>query len=141
MGTLLKPVPAGSIQGGTFAGNIMGLAAAQATLGVLSEPSFYPDLLGRAERFYRDLQAMFDRSPLPARVQWVGAMFTVYVGTREPVRSYADIRRLDPEPHRAFFARCIENGVYFHTDFSVSAAHTQDVLDEVLARMEEAAVA
>jgi Glutamate-1-semialdehyde aminotransferase len=141
MGTLLKPVPAGAIQGGTFAGNIMGLAAAQATLRVLSEPSFYPELLGRAERFYRDLQAMFDRSPLPARVQWVGAMFTVYVGTREPVRSYADIRRLDPEPHRAFFARCIENGVYFHTDFSVSAAHTQDVLDEVLARMEEAAVA
>jgi glutamate-1-semialdehyde 2,1-aminomutase len=141
MGTLLKPVPAGAIQGGTFAGNIMGLAAAQATLGVLSEPSFYPELLGRAERFYRDLQAMFDRSPLPARVQWVGAMFTVYVGTREPVRSYADIRRLDPEPHRAFFARCIENGVYFHTDFSVSAAHTQDVLDEVLARMEEAAMA
>jgi glutamate-1-semialdehyde 2,1-aminomutase len=141
MGTLLKPVPAGSIQGGTFAGNIMGLAAAQATLGVLSEPSFYPELLGRAERFYRDLQAMFDRSPLPARVQWVGAMFTVYVGTREPVRSYLDIRRLDPEPHRAFFARCIEKGVYFHTDFSVSAAHTPDVLDEVLARMEEAAVA
>jgi glutamate-1-semialdehyde 2,1-aminomutase len=84
---------------------------------------------------------MFDRSPLPARVQSVGAMFAVYVGTREPVRNYADIRRLNPEPHRAFFARCIEKGVYFHTDFSVSAAHTQDVLDEVLARMEEAAVA
>jgi glutamate-1-semialdehyde 2,1-aminomutase len=141
MNTLLKPPPAGAIQGGTFAGNIMGLAAARATLGVLSQPSFYPELLGRAERFYAELQAMFDRSPLPARVQWIGAMFTVYVGTREPVRSYADIRRLDPEPHRAFFARCIENGVYFHTDFSVSAAHTQDVLDDVLARMEEAAMA
>jgi glutamate-1-semialdehyde 2,1-aminomutase len=141
MNTLLKPPPAGAIQGGTFAGNIMGLAAARATLGVLSEPSFYPELLGRAERFYAELQAMFDRSPLPARVQWIGAMFTVYVGTREPVRSYADIRRLDPEPHRAFFARCIDNGVYFHTDFSVSAAHTQDVLDDVLARMEEAAMA
>jgi glutamate-1-semialdehyde 2,1-aminomutase len=141
MNTLLKPPPAGAIQGGTFAGNIMGLAAAQATLGVLSEPSFYPELLGRAARFYGDLQAMFDRSPLPARVQWVGAMFTVYVGTRDPVSSYAAIRRLDPEPHRAFFARCIQNGVYFHTDFSVSAAHTQEVLDEVLARMEEAAMA
>lgn len=141
MNTLLKPPPAGAIQGGTFAGNIMGLAAARATLGVLSQPLFYPELLGRAERFYRDLQAMFDRSPLPARVQWVGAMFAVYVGTREPVRGYADICRLDPELRRAFFARCIQNGIYFHTDFSVSTAHTQDALDAVLTRMEEAAMA
>lgn len=142
MSTFLKPVSeGGAIQGGTFAGNIMGLAAARATLDVISEEPFYPDLLGRAERFYRSLQAVFDGSPLPAHVQWVGAMFTVYVGTREPVLSYADMRRLDPETHRAFFARCIEKGVYFHTDFSVSAAHSQDVLDDVLSRMEEAAVA
>jgi glutamate-1-semialdehyde 2,1-aminomutase len=142
MDTFLKPVSeGGAVQGGTFAGNIIGLAAARATLDVISEASFYPDLLARAARFYRDLQAVFDRSPLPTRVQWVGAMFTVYVGTREPVASYADMRRLDPEPHRAFFARCIERGVYFHTDFSVSAAHSQAVLDDVLSRMEEAAVA
>jgi glutamate-1-semialdehyde 2,1-aminomutase len=142
MNTFLKPVAdGGAIQGGTFAGNIMGLAAAAATLDVISEEPFYPELLGRAERFYLDLQAVFDRSPLPARVQWVGAMFTVYVGTREPVLSFADMRRLDAESHRAFFARCIERGVYFHTDFSVSAAHSRDVLDDVLSRMEEAAMA
>ncbi|MGZ4316272.1 MAG: aspartate aminotransferase family protein [Gaiellaceae bacterium] len=142
METFLKPVSkGGAIQGGTFAGNILGLAAAKATLGVISEASFYPELLGRAERFYLNLQAVFDRSPMPARVQWVGAMFTVYVGTRDPVESYADIRALDAERHRAFFARCIERGVYFHTDFSVSAAHSDSVLNDVLSRMEEAAVA
>jgi glutamate-1-semialdehyde 2,1-aminomutase len=139
METLLTPPPVGAVQGGTFAGNIMGLAAARATLGILSEPGFYPTLIGHAERFYDDLQGVFDRSPIPARVQYVGAMFSVYLGTREPVTTYADIRALDAELRRRFFSRVIERGVYFHTDFSVSAAHTDEQLAQVLERMEDAA--
>lgn len=139
METLLKPVPSGAIQGGTFAGNVMGLAAAEATLTLLSEASFYPDLLSRAGRFYAELQAVFDRSPLPAHVRWVGAMFAIYVGTREPVNTYAAIRALDPDLRKSFFRRVIDKGVYFHTDFSVSAAHTEAVLAEVLSRIESAA--
>jgi len=142
MATLLKPPSeGGAIQGGTFAGNIIGLAAANATLDVISEPRFYPDLLGRAERFYAELQGVLDRSPLAARVQWAGAMFTIYVGTREPVSSLAELRALDPDLRRRFFAGCIDRGVYFHTDFSVSSAHTDELLAEVLERIEDAAAA
>ena len=141
METLLKPVPAGAIQGGTFAGSVLGLAAAQATLGLLSEPDFYPALLARSERFYAELQGVFDRSPIPARVQYVGAMFAIYLGTREPVTTYADIRALDTDLRRRFFSRVIDRGVYFHTDFSVSAAHTDEQLAEVLARVEDASQA
>ena len=137
MDTLAKPVPAGAIQGGTFAGNVLGLAAAAATLDIISMPDFYPTLLGRADRFYVDLQAVFDRSPVPACVQSVGAMFAIYLGTRDPVTSYADIRRLDPDLRRRFFCHVIENGVYFHTDFSVSSAHSDAVLADVLQRIED----
>ena len=58
-------------------------------------------------------------------------MFGIYVGTREPVRTYADIRALDPDLSRRFFTSCIDKGVYFHTDFSVSAAHSPALLAEV----------
>ncbi len=139
METLLKPVPAGAIQGGTFAGSVIGLAAAEATLDLLSAPGFYPDLIARAERFYADLQAVLDRSPIPARVQHVGVMFAIYLGTREPVVSYADMRALDLGLRNRFFSRLIEDGVYFHTDFSVSAAHTDEQLAAVLAHVEDAA--
>lgn len=139
METLLKPVPAGAIQGGTFAGNVMGLAAADATLDILSQPDFYPTLLGRAESFYTNLQGVFDRSPIPARVQSVGAMFAIYLGTRDAVSSYADIRGLDADLRRRFFSNVIERGVYFHTDFSVSAAHSDALLAEVLERIEDVA--
>jgi glutamate-1-semialdehyde 2,1-aminomutase len=136
METLRKPVPAGAIQGGTFAGSVLGLAAAGATLGLLSDPDFYPTLLPRAERFYRELQGIFDRSPIPAHVGWAGCMFAIYVGTREPVTTYAALRALNQELRRSFFRRVIDAGVYFHTDFSVSSAHSDAVLSDVLERIE-----
>jgi len=139
MSTLMEPPPRGAIQGGTFAGNILGLAAARATLEQLSEPSFYPGLLGRSEAFFRDLQGLFDRSGVAARVQSVGCAFTIYFGTREPVTSYAQMRGLDTELAGRYFRSCIDKGVYFHTDFTVSAAHTDAILSAVLERMEQAA--
>jgi glutamate-1-semialdehyde 2,1-aminomutase len=139
MATFMQPLPEGAVQGGTFAGNIMGLAAANATLDLLEAPELYPGLLHRAARFFDDLQAMFDHSPVPARVQSAGCMFTVYVGTRDPVQSYADIRALDRTLAQRYFTRCITAGVYFHTDFSVSSAHSDEILDAVLERMEGAA--
>lgn len=139
METILRPLPGGAIQGGTFAGSALGLAAAQATLGLLSEGTFHADVLDRAAGFFGELQAVFDRSPLPARVQSEGIMFSIYVGTREPVRSYADMNALDRDLARRFFTRCIDEGMYFHTDFCVSAAHDASLLDEVLARIERIA--
>jgi len=133
------PIPRGALQGGTFAGNLVGVSAARATLEVLGQPDFYPSLLKRADRFLAGLQDIFDRSPTPARVQWEGNMFGIYVGTRDPVLTYADIRRLDPEASRIFFTRAIERGLYFHTDFMISAAHTTGVLDEALSRLESVA--
>ena len=139
MALLAVPLPGGALQGGTFAGNAIGAAAANATLEIMSEPEFYPRLLGNTDRFLTELQAIFDRSPVPARVQWLGCGFGIYVGTREPVHNPADAQRLDRSMAQTYFLRCIDRGVYFHTDFTVSAAHSTDVLDEVLNRMADAA--
>jgi glutamate-1-semialdehyde 2,1-aminomutase len=139
MSTVTRPGRAGTIQGGTYAGNIPGLAAAKATLEILRAPDFYPSLLGRATTFYRGLTDMFSRVGLPARVQYAGCGFGIYLGTTDPVVNYAQVRQYDSELRKQFFAACIANGVYFHTDFTVSDAHTDDDLAEVLARMEAAA--
>jgi glutamate-1-semialdehyde 2,1-aminomutase len=139
MSTVMRPGTAGTIQGGTYAGNIPGLAAAKATLNILRRFDFYPGLLARADAFYRDLTEMFARVGLPAQVQFAGCGFGIYVGATEPVRTYAQVRQYDTELRRRFFSACIDNGVYFHTDFTVSDAHTEADLHEVLARMESAA--
>jgi glutamate-1-semialdehyde 2,1-aminomutase len=139
MGLLSVPLPKGALQGGTYAGSPIGAAAANATLDILEEPDFYPGLLARTSRFLQSLQAVFDHSPVPARVQWLGCGFGIYVGTREPVMDATDVQRLDAELARTYFRRCIDRGIYFHTDFTVSGAHTDAVLDIVLERMSDAA--
>lgn len=136
MEALLRPAPNGPVQGGTYAGSALGLAAASATLDLVTQGTLHADLLSHASDFFTRLQDVIDRSALPARVQSAGCMFTIYIGTRDPVHSYADMRSLDHEAARRFFTRCIDEGIYFHTDFSVSSAHEPEILDEVLERIE-----
>lgn len=131
----VNPVTAG----GTYSGNLFGCAAGVAALGVMEQEGFFPAWLQRAEAFFGRLQAVLDEVGLPASVQHLGISFYIYVGTREPLRSYADFRRLDPELARRFFCKCIEKGVYFHTDFTLSASHDEATLSEALERIRAAA--
>ncbi len=125
------------IAGGTFSGNQLGIAAGNAVLEILAQPDFYPTFLHRARTFYEQLQSLIDSYSFPAWVQGLGAGFHVFVGTREPVLSYADLARVDREMTKRFFRTCIEKGLYFHTDFTVSAAHDEATLGAALERFED----
>jgi hypothetical protein len=57
------------------------------------------------------------------------------VGSREPIVEYQDFDRLDMQLARAFFLKCIEKGVYFHTDFTVSAIHDEATLENALGKI------
>jgi glutamate-1-semialdehyde 2,1-aminomutase len=140
MAVMATPLPQGALQGGTHAGNIPGLAAAQATLDFLEEPGFYDTLTERTRHFASSLQAGLRAAGMSARVQSAGCGYGVFVGTDEPVRSCADIRRnVDQSLARRLFTACLEEGVYFHTDLTVSLAHTDEVLAEIVSRVTRAA--
>jgi glutamate-1-semialdehyde 2,1-aminomutase len=138
MERLTVPAPDGALQGGTFAGNILGLAAARATLNELSDPGFYPRVHAATDEFCRDLQAIFDGSPVPAHVQWLGNMYAIYVGTREPITGYRQLQELDQDRVREFFCACIDRGVWFQHEFMISGAHDDGVRAEALTRIEDA---
>lgn len=141
MSIMATPLPRGALQGGTHSGNIPGLAAAQATLDLIEDdPTFYDTLSERTRNLCAAIQSALDGVGLPARVQSAGCGYGIYIGTTDPINSCADIRRqVDPELAKRFFSACIEEGVYFHTDFTVSMAHTQDILDEIVACVTRAA--
>jgi glutamate-1-semialdehyde 2,1-aminomutase len=140
MEVLGMPLPQGVLQGGTHAGNIVGLAAAQATLDILTVEGFYPELLARADSFYQHLSQSLNAAGLPTRVQGEGLAYGIYVGTTEPINSVADIRRyVDHGLASDFFTACLDEGVYFHTDFTVTSAHTPHILDELVERATAAA--
>ena len=61
------------------------------------------------------------------------------MGTRDPIDNYDDFTKLKPELANSFFCKCIQNGVYFHTDFTVSAMHDEETLVKVAEVIREAA--
>ena len=127
------------VAGGTFSGNLFGCAAGIASLTIMEQPGFFDAWLARVNKFYEELQAIFDETNFPAVVQGLGCTFGIYVGTREPVRNYHDIAgRTDPALRKAFFRKCIEKGLYFHTDFTVSAQHDEQLLSRSLELLREA---
>jgi len=125
------------IAGGTFSGNQLGLAAGNAVMDILCRAGFYEEYLPRAEKFYKELQKLFNSYGFPAVVQGLGAGFYIYIGTNEPLETYSDLKRVNKLLTKKFFTSCIRHGLYFHTDFTVSAAHDQGTLDEALSRFED----
>ncbi len=127
------------VAGGTFSGNQLGIAAGNACLDVLSSPGFYEVFQARTAGFFRGISDILSDKHIPAVVQSLGAGFHVFLGTEGPIRGYRDLAQVDRELTQRFFTACIELGLYFHTDFTVSAAHDKATLDEALERMESAA--
>ena len=135
MAKIMDPVDP-VIAGGTFSGNLFGCAAGIAAMGIMEQPDFFDGWLARVDKFYTDLQAVFDEANFPALVQGLGCTFGIYVGTREPVHNYRDIaQKTDPALRTKFFRKCIEKGLYFHTDFTVSAMHSEEMLAETIETM------
>jgi glutamate-1-semialdehyde 2,1-aminomutase len=129
MRKILDPVDP-VVAGGTFSGNLLGCAAGLAALGVMETPGLFEEWHARVNQFLDGLQAGFDDEGFPARIQWLGCTFGLYVGTREPIREYRDFGLLNPELARTFFCKCIEKGVYFHTDFTISQRHDPETLEK-----------
>jgi glutamate-1-semialdehyde 2,1-aminomutase len=112
---MLSLAPTGPVvHSGTYSGHLLSVLAALATLDELSKPDVFPRVCATGDAFYRDLQAIFDRTGVPARVQGMGARFGIYFGITEPVCTWSDALGHDHELNRRFAAGCIARGVYFH---------------------------
>jgi glutamate-1-semialdehyde 2,1-aminomutase len=128
------------VAGGTFSGNLMGCAAGIAAMEIMEQPGFFESWLRRTGAFLQEVQAAFDEEGFPAIIQHLGCTFGIYVGTREPVRNYHDIaNKTNPKMRTTFFTKCIDKGLYFHTDFTVSAMHDDEILKLAVKLLREAA--
>jgi len=123
--------PAGPIyQAGTLSGNPVAVASGLATLSLLtSTPNLYSDLERKsvmlAEGFADNCRAL----SIPAVINRVGSMLTLFFTSRDAVTSFDDAKSADTAFFARYFHASLEEGLYlppsqFEAMF-VSAAHTE----------------
>ncbi len=120
------------LAGGTFSGNQIGVNAALVSLKIMSSAGFYDKLLGNAGYFFNEMNGLFKAKKFNAILQHLGCGFGIYFGTTERVTNYRQFQKLDWDMSKTFFTKLIQKGIYFHTDFTVSAAHTKEDLSKTL---------
>ena len=143
---MLQLAPTGPVvHSGTYSGHLLSVLAAIATLDELRKPGVFDQINATGDNFYRDMQAIFDREGVPARVQGMGARFGIYFGRTEQVRTWSDAVNHDHELNKLFTAGCYERGVYIHGytrqgppgHAGFSLAHAKEDFAEILTVVED----
>ena len=119
-----------------LSGNPFVVAVGQAMLELLDDASLYERLEQTSTQLAKGLLALCQQANIPAVVNQVGSMFTLFF-TGEPVRNYDDAKRADTGRFARFFHGMLNRGIYlppsqFEAAF-VSAAHTDEDIAATLA--------
>jgi glutamate-1-semialdehyde 2,1-aminomutase len=134
--------PVGPIyQAGTLSGNPLAMAAGLTTLRLLRDDPPYDRLESLSARLAEGLHRAAVDAKVPHVLQRVGSMLTLFFHPG-PVTNYEEAKRSDTGRFARFFWAMLARGVYlpcsqFEAAF-VSAAHTEDDIDQTIQAAAEA---
>ena len=130
----------GVVFGGTFNGNPISLASAQAALDRLSQDDGAP--LVRANQIGRMLmegiRSAAQKHSIPIVVNGFGTAFALHFTSRIALRDYRDTMEDDRDLLLRFLLRALEEGIYVLPDgrHYLSVVHTEDDIAETLRAFE-----
>lgn len=128
-------------QAGTLSGNPLATAAGLAALDLLDRAA-YESIERGAARLADGLARALDVAGITAVVPRVGTLTGLFLGPRAP-RDYAEATTTDEATYARLFHALLEHGVAIapgaYEVLFCGLAHTDDVIDEVVARFAEAA--
>jgi len=121
-------------QAGTLSGNPLAMTAGIATLDILKEKS-YPELDRMTEKLCAGFADLFRGKGIPARINRVGSLFTLFF-TADEVVDFETASRSDTALFARFFQGMLAAGInlapaQFEAGF-VSFAHTDDDIAQTL---------
>jgi glutamate-1-semialdehyde 2,1-aminomutase len=128
--------PAGPVyQAGTLSGNPVAVAAGLAALRLIDELNPYGELRRKAEQLVEGLSAAFASSGVPATINRVESLFSVFF-SESPVTDYATAQAADHERYARFFHAMLESRVYLppsgYEGWFLSTAHDDEAIDRTL---------
>jgi len=124
-------------QAGTYAAHPLSIAAGLAMMDALdADPGLWDRLERTAQRLAAGLEAAARDAGVPARVQRVGSMWTLFLSA-QPVRSWDDAGYVDRARFATFYRGMLSRGVLlppspFESAF-LSTAHGEAELEQTLA--------
>ncbi|WP_041436663.1 glutamate-1-semialdehyde 2,1-aminomutase [Thermomicrobium roseum] len=122
-------------QAGTLAGNPLSMVAGLATLELAREPGVYGRLETLAAWLQRGLEETIQESGLPAHVQRVGSMLTLFF-SQQPVTDAQTAERCDTARFAAFHRAMRAQGILLPPSqfeaWFVSLAHREEDIDRTI---------
>lgn len=125
--------PAGPVyQAGTLSGNPIAVTAGRALLSLLREDraTVYARLESTGRQIAEGLRAAAEQAGVPATVNQVGSMVTVFFTAHDPVTDYASARTADTAQFARWFHAMLEQGIYWPPS-QFEAAFLSAVMTEV----------
>jgi glutamate-1-semialdehyde 2,1-aminomutase len=137
--------PTGPVyQAGTLSGNPLATAAGLATLRNCI-PEVYARLDEVAATIAKLASDTLSAAGVPFRLQEAGSLFSVFLGTDQAIRDFAEARSQSTAAYAAFFHAMLEQGVYLppspYEAWFVSAAHDDEAVERIAAALPAAASA
>jgi glutamate-1-semialdehyde 2,1-aminomutase len=127
--------PTGPVyQAGTLSGNPLATAAGLATLRECT-PAVYATIDSFAESLRKVTGEALAAASVPYVMSVAGNLFSVFLGSTEPVTNFTEAKRVSSPAYAAFFHAMLDAGVYLppspYEAWFVSAAHDDDALDRI----------
>lgn len=128
-------------QAGTLSGNPVAMSAGVAQLQECIKPGFYDSQEKRTKRFVNEINAFAEEKNINFHFTSIGSIFWMQF-SHETIRAASEINPDSMVTFSKLFGALLENGIYvgpsgYEVGF-ISAAHTNEVLDEAIKRFKNA---
>lgn len=128
--------------GGTYSGNVVATAAANATLDVLEKEPVLETINANGRRLMDGIDEILTRAGIPHVLSGVPAMFAVLLGLEQLPEDFRDYQDSDMFLYQQLVFQLIERGVMPDIDnrepWFMSYSHDEQVIDETLDAFERA---
>lgn len=123
-------------QAGTLSGNPLAMASGIATMSIIEQPDFFPDLEAKTSNFMHRLEVLASDRNVPLATTSLGGMFGFFFNNDKPISNFSQVLNSNTENFNAFFHHMLAAGVNlapspFESGF-VSGAHTEQEFSATL---------
>lgn len=143
-----KLMPIGDVyQAGTFSGNPVTMAGANAILDSLLQPGVYETLEARGAQLFDGLRQSVENinrqigKSIPVQLQRVGSMFAI-IFAPHPIKNFENSKSIDNELFARFFHKILAQGVMLPPSAvdaaCLSLAHSEDDISKTVGVLSEA---